>query len=45
MESYARDIAGEEGKPWSECVYDIVDAASFGDACANAWTRLREQKS
>ncbi len=34
----------KEGKPWYEGVYDIVDAASFGDACANAWTRLREQK-
>ncbi len=33
-----------EGRPWYEGVYDVVDAASFGDACANAWTRLREQK-
>ena len=22
----------------------MVDAASFGDACADAWTKLREQK-
>ena len=34
----------KEGKPWYEGVYDIVDAASFGDACANAWIRLREPK-
>ncbi len=34
----------KNGKPWHEGVYDIVDAASFGDACANAWTKLREQK-
>ncbi len=34
----------KNGKPWYEGVYDIVDAASFGDACANAWTKLREQK-
>ena len=34
----------KDGKPWYEGVYDIVDAASFGDACANAWTKLREQK-
>jgi hypothetical protein len=34
----------KEGKPWYEGVYDIVDAASFGNACADAWTKLREQK-
>jgi hypothetical protein len=37
-------LVKKEGKPWYEGVYDIVDAASFGDACANAWTKLREQK-
>jgi hypothetical protein len=24
--------------------YDISDAASFGKACAHAWTQLREQR-
>jgi hypothetical protein len=23
--------------------YDVVDAASFGNACADMWTRLRER--
>jgi hypothetical protein len=25
-------------------IYDVVDAESFGRACADAWTRLREQR-
>jgi hypothetical protein len=37
-------LVKKEGKPWYEGVYEIVDAASFGDACANAWAKLREQK-
>jgi hypothetical protein len=24
--------------------YDISDASSFGEACADSWTRLREQR-
>jgi hypothetical protein len=27
-----------------EHVYDICDADSFGRACADAWTQLREQR-
>lgn len=27
-----------------EGTYDICDAESFGRACADAWTRLREQR-
>ena len=34
----------KDNKPWYHGVYDVVDAASFGDACADAWTKLREQK-
>ena len=34
----------KDGIPWYEGVYDIVDAASFGEACADAWAKLREQK-
>jgi hypothetical protein len=34
----------KDKKSWYEGVYDIVDAASFGDACADAWSKLREQK-
>jgi hypothetical protein len=34
----------KDNKPWYQGVYDVVDAASFGDACADAWTKLREQK-
>ena len=33
----------KDKKSWYEGVYDVVDAASFGDACADAWTKLREQ--
>lgn len=34
----------KDGTAWYEGVYEVVDAASFGEACADAWTRLREQK-
>jgi hypothetical protein len=27
-----------------ERIYDISDAESFGRACADAWTQLREQR-
>ena len=27
-----------------EGIYDISDATSFGHACADAWTQLREQR-
>ncbi len=34
----------KDGTAWYEGTYDVVDAASFGAACADAWARLREQK-
>ena len=34
----------KDGAPWYQGVYEIFDAASFGEACADAWAQLREQK-
>ncbi len=34
----------KKSKSLYEGIHDIVDAASFGDACADAWSKLREQK-
>jgi hypothetical protein len=34
----------KDGAAWFEGVYDVVDAASFGETCADAWAQLREHK-
>ena len=34
----------KDGSALYEGAYDICDADSFGRACADAWTRLREHR-
>lgn len=34
----------KDGLALYERTYDICDAESFGRACADAWTQLREQR-
>jgi hypothetical protein len=34
----------KDGAALYEGIYDVSDAESFGNACADAWTRLREQR-
>jgi hypothetical protein len=34
----------KDGAAWFEGAYDVVDAASFGETCADAWAQLREHK-
>ena len=34
----------KEGNTLYEGIHDVSDADSFGKACANAWTQLRERR-
>lgn len=34
----------KDGSSLYEGTYDITDATSFGDACADAWAKLRERQ-
>jgi hypothetical protein len=34
----------KDGKALYEGIYDVSDAESFGKACADAWTELRERR-
>jgi hypothetical protein len=33
------------GKHLHDGIYEIVDNASFGAACADVWTKIREQRA
>ena len=37
-------VIKKDGAAWFEGAYDFVDAASFGETCADAWVQLREHK-
>lgn len=34
----------KDGAALYEGTYDVSDAGSFGNACADAWTKLQEQR-
>ncbi|HET7679772.1 MAG TPA: hypothetical protein VFK79_06510 [Xanthobacteraceae bacterium] len=40
----AKLLITKDGQALYEGVHDIFDAESFGRACADAWTKLREEK-
>lgn len=35
---------GRSGSPLFKGAYDVTDAESFGQACADAWTQLRTKR-